>query len=67
MREVTIKENTVSWKGFSNLYEVLGFIDLKCNPQVLKQTVLSANVQGSEKIPAEDNGGVKKKEVPKEE
>jgi hypothetical protein len=35
-----IREGSMETRGFVNLYEVLGFIDLQCNPQYMKQQII---------------------------
>jgi hypothetical protein len=39
-RTIIIREGSIETRGFMNLYEVLGFIDLQCNPQFMKQQII---------------------------
>ena len=39
-RMLIVREGSLETQGFANLYEVLGFIDLHCNPQFLKQQII---------------------------
>jgi len=41
-KQVRIYEDRVEWDGFGNIYEALGFIDIHCQPQRLKQVVVEA-------------------------
>lgn len=47
-KTLIIREKSLETRGFANLYEVLGFIDLQCNPQYLKQQII-ANEQKNQK------------------
>ena len=52
-RYVVIEEGTLEWSGFDNVYELLGFIDLICQPNRLKQEILGylrekENAQGQQ-------------------
>jgi len=41
LQAITITSEGVVWDNFKNVYEVLGFIDIHCRPDALKQMVLS--------------------------
>jgi len=47
-KTLIIREGSMETRGFANLYEVLGFIDIQCNPQALKQQIVAGEQQKRE-------------------
>lgn len=43
-KKLVITEDGVSWEGFADLYQVLGFIDVHCDPAKIRNSII-ANVE----------------------
>ena len=46
-RKITISEEdgkgvSITWSGFTSAYEILGFVDVAVNPQLIRQKVMQA-------------------------
>jgi hypothetical protein len=50
-KTLIIREGSLETRGFVNLYEVLGFIDLQCNPQFLKQQIIQKAEKDKQEAP----------------
>jgi len=42
VKRIVITEDSVQAHGFDSIYELIGFIHLKCRPDVLQTTVINA-------------------------
>lgn len=42
VKSITITEDSVETHGFGSIYELIGFIHLKCRPELIEQAVMLA-------------------------
>lgn len=57
-KTIIVYEDGIEFNGFSNLYEILGFIDICCVPQKMKQMAVKSvtdSMNGSNKNKIVDN------------